>query len=54
MKILKVIHGYSMRCNAGSEVFTQILCQGLADHHEVHVFTLEEDSFAPDFRLKTE
>ena len=54
MKILQVIHGYPMRYNAGSEVYTQTLCHGLADRHEVHVFTREEDPFAPDFRLRVE
>ena len=54
MRILKVIHGYPMRYNAGSEVYSQTLCQGLADRHEVNVFTREEDPFAPDFRLRTE
>lgn len=54
MKILKVIHGYPMRYNAGSEVYSQTLCHGLAERHEVHVFTREEDAFAPDFRLRTE
>ncbi len=54
MKILQVIHGYPMRYNAGSEVYTQTLCQGLAGSHEVHVFTREEDPFAPDFRLREE
>jgi hypothetical protein len=39
MKILKVIHGYPMRYNAGSEVYSQTLCHGLAERHEVHVFT---------------
>ncbi|HZF55863.1 MAG TPA: hypothetical protein VE093_44920 [Polyangiaceae bacterium] len=39
MKILQVIHGYPMRYNAGSEVYTQTLCHGLAGRHEVHVFT---------------
>jgi hypothetical protein len=53
MKILKVIHGYPMRYNAGSEVYSQTLCHGLAERHEVHVFTREEDAFAPDFRLRT-
>ena len=43
-----------MRYNAGSEVYTQTLCHGLAERHEVHVFTREEDAFAPDFRLRTE
>lgn len=54
MKILKLIHGYPMRYNAGSEVYSQTLCQGLAERHEVHVFTREEDAFAPDFRLRVE
>ncbi len=54
MKVLQVIHGYPMRYNAGSEVYTQTLCHGLADRHEVHVFTREEDPFAPDFRLRVE
>lgn len=54
MKILKVIHGYPMRYNAGSEVYTQTLCHGLAKRHEVHVFTREEDSFAPDYRMRVE
>lgn len=54
MRILKVIHGYPMRYNAGSEVYSQTLCHGLAERHEVHVFTREEDSFAPDFRRRVE
>lgn len=54
MKIVKVIHGYPMRYNAGSEVYSQMLCQGLAINHEVHVFTREEDPFLPDYFLKTE
>lgn len=54
MKILKVIHGYPMRYNAGSEVYSQTLCHGLAKRHEVHVFTREEDSFSPDFQLREE
>lgn len=52
MRILQVIHGYPMLYNAGSEVYTQTLSQGLAERHEVHVFTREEDSFAPDFRIR--
>ncbi len=54
MKILQVIHGYPMRYNAGSEIYTQTLCRELAGRHEVHVFTREEDPFAPDFRLRQE
>ena len=52
LKIVKVIHGYPMQYNAGSEVYTQTLCQGLAKRHVVHVFTREEDAFAPDGRLR--
>jgi glycosyltransferase involved in cell wall biosynthesis len=51
MRILKVIHGYPPLYNAGSEVYSQMLCHGLAKHHEVHVFTREENSFAEDFSL---
>lgn len=54
MKVLKVIHGYPMRYNAGSEIYSQILCHQLARRHEVHVFTREEDPFAPDFQLRSE
>jgi hypothetical protein len=50
MRILKVIHGYPRRYNAGSEVYSQTLCQALAARHEVHVFTREENPFAPPLR----
>ncbi|NKC13743.1 MAG: glycosyltransferase [Gammaproteobacteria bacterium] len=52
MKVLQVMHGYPMRYNAGSEVYTQTLCHSLAARHEVHVFTRQEDSFAPDFAMR--
>jgi glycosyltransferase involved in cell wall biosynthesis/MoaA/NifB/PqqE/SkfB family radical SAM enzyme len=55
MKILQVIHGYPMRYNAGSEVYTQTLSHALAARgHDVHVFTREEDSFGPDHRMRVE
>ncbi len=54
MRILQIIHGYPPRFNAGSEVYTQTLCRALADRHEVHVFTREEDPFAPDARLRVD
>jgi glycosyltransferase involved in cell wall biosynthesis/MoaA/NifB/PqqE/SkfB family radical SAM enzyme len=54
MRILQVIHGYPMRFNAGSEVYTQALSQGLAASHEVHVFTRYEDPFAPDYFVRQE
>lgn len=54
MKILLVIHGYPMRYNAGSEVYTQILASALAERHEVHVFTREENAFVADYALREE
>jgi len=53
MKVLKVIHGYPMLYNAGSEVYSQTICHGLVrSGHEVHVFTREEDSFRPDGAIR--
>lgn len=54
MKILKVIHGYPSDYNAGSEVYSQTLCQSLAKSHEVHVFTREENPFLPDYHIRKE
>ncbi len=54
MKVMQVIHGYPMRYNAGSEVYTQGLAQGLADHHAVHVFTRQENNFLPDYQISKE
>ena len=54
MKILKVIHGYPMRYNAGSEVYSQSLCHALAERHEVHVFTRQENAFLPEYSMQRE
>ena len=54
MRILKVIHGYPPLYSAGSEVYSQTLCRTLAQHHEMHVFTREEDVFRPDGDLREE
>ena len=54
MKILQVIHGYPMRYNAGSEVYTQGLCQALAERHDVHVFTRQENGFLPEYAMGRE
>ena len=54
MKILKVIHGYPMRYNAGSEVYSQSLCHALAERHEVHVFTRQENAFLPEYSMQQE
>ena len=51
MKILKVIHGYPMQYNAGSEVYSQTLCHGLAKNNTVEVFTRTENAFEPDYAL---
>ena len=49
---MKVIHGYPMRFNAGSEVYSQTLCRQLVKRNEVHVFTRELDPFRPDYSMK--
>lgn len=54
MRILKVIHGYPPYYSAGSEVYSQMLANGLAENHEVQVFTRFENSFLADFFYKTE
>ena len=54
VKILKVIHGYPMRYNAGSEVYSQTLCHKLANKHKLEVFTREENTFAPDYVMHCE
>lgn len=51
LRVVQVIHGYPMRYNAGSEVYTQGLCHALAERHEMHVFTRQEDPFAPEYAL---
>ena len=52
MRIIQVIHGYPMRYNAGSEVYTQGLAQALAERHDVHVFTRQENAFLPEYALQ--
>ena len=52
MKIVQVIHGYPMRYNAGSEVYTQGLAQALAGRHEVHVFTRQENAFLSEYAVR--
>lgn len=55
MKILKVIHGYPMRYNAGSEVCSQMMVHRLVNAgHEVEVFSRYENPFEPDFATRTE
>ncbi|MBV6403454.1 MAG: D-inositol-3-phosphate glycosyltransferase [Flavobacteriales bacterium] len=52
MRILKIIHGYPPLYNAGSEVYSQSICNELAKRHEVLVFTREEDPFTADFTFR--
>lgn len=52
MKILKVIHGYPPLYNAGSEVYSQSLCNELSKDHEVSVFTREENPYEPCYRIR--
>ena len=54
MKILKIIHGYPPNYNAGSEVYSQSICEELSKHHEVIVFTREENPYIPDFTIRVE
>ncbi|MEI6805495.1 MAG: glycosyltransferase [Myxococcaceae bacterium] len=54
MIVLKVIHGYPMSYNAGSEVYSQQLCHGLSERHEVHVFTRQENVFKSDYEIHVE
>lgn len=51
-KILKVIHGYPPLFNAGSEVYSQSICNELAKKNEVFVFTRQENFFLEDFKIQ--
>ena len=52
MILLKVIHGYPPTYNAGSEVYSQTICEAFARRYDVHVFTREADPYRPDFDLR--
>lgn len=54
MHILKIIHGYPPHYNAGSEVYSQSVCNQLAKGHQVSVFTREENLYARDFSIRQE
>jgi len=54
MKILKIIHGYPPIYNAGSEVYSQSICNELSKKHEVTVFTREQNPYKQDFKIRTE
>lgn len=48
MHILKIIHGYPPLYNAGSEVYSQSVCNEFSKEHKVSVFTREENLYARD------
>lgn len=52
MHILKIIHGYPPYYNAGSEVYSQSICNELSKHHKVSIFTREENPYLPDFGIR--
>lgn len=54
MHILKIIHGYPLNYNAGSEVYSQSICNELSKRHKVSVFTREENLYAPCFSIRKE
>ncbi|SFD28404.1 glycosyltransferase [Algibacter pectinivorans] len=52
MHILKIIHGYPPNYNAGSEVYSQSICNQLSKENAVSVFTREQNPYAPDFEIR--
>jgi len=54
MHILKIIHGYPPGYSAGSEVYSQSLCQELhRQGHRLSIFSREEEPYRPDFELRS-
>ena len=54
MHILKIIHGYPPNYNAGSEVYSQSICNELSKTNKVSVFTREENPYAKDLTIRKE
>ncbi len=54
MHILKIIHGYPLNYNAGSEVYSQSICNELSKLNKISVFTREENPYSPDFAIRHE
>ena len=52
MHIIKIIHGYPPDYNAGSEVYSQSICEELSKKHTVSVFTREENPYLPHNQLR--
>ncbi|MCK6648025.1 MAG: glycosyltransferase [Bacteroidia bacterium] len=52
LHILKIIHGYPLNYNAGSEVYSQSICNELSKQHKISVFTREENPYSPCFAIR--
>jgi len=53
MNILKIIHGYPPKYNAGSEVYSQSICNEFIDQgHHVTILTREEVPYRVDFEFR--
>jgi len=52
MNILKIIHGYPPIYNAGSEVYSQSICNELSKTHKISIFTRESNPFEADFTIR--
>lgn len=52
MHILKIIHGYPPNHNAGSEVYSQSICNEISKYHKVSVITREENPYTFDFEIR--
>ena len=52
MHILKIIHGYPPQYNAGSEVYSQSICNELSKKHTVSILTREENLYLEDFNIR--
>lgn len=52
LHILKIIHGYPLNYNAGSEVYSQSICNELSKQHRISVFTREENPYSPCFAIR--
>ena len=53
MKILKIIHGYPPLYNAGSEVYSQSICDELSKKHKIVIFAREENPYEQDLKIRT-
>jgi glycosyltransferase involved in cell wall biosynthesis len=53
MNILKIIHGYPPKYNAGSEVYSQSICNELIrQNHDITILTREEVPYRVDFEFR--